>query len=228
MNVIITGTSQGIGLELVKTLAQLPFTRILALSRNLTPLEPLLTNDRIQSFRLDLLNPGSMDDLTRKIDSFFNGSVNVLVNNAGVLVRKAFEEYTPNDFDRMFGVNVKGVYLLTSKLLPYFTKPAHIVNISSMAGFQGSQKFEGLSLYAASKGALTVLTECLAMELQPRQIHVNALALGAVDTPMLQQAFPGHPAGINPKDMAEFIAAFALNGYKTFNGKILPVAVSTA
>jgi NAD(P)-dependent dehydrogenase (short-subunit alcohol dehydrogenase family) len=102
---------------------------------------------------------------------------------------------------------------------------SHIVNISSMGGFQGSAKYKGLSYYSASKAALACLTECLATEFTEFGISVNCLALGAVQTEMLDEAFPGYKAPVDAKQMAEFISGFALTGHKFFNGKILPVAL---
>ena len=124
-------------------------------------------------------------------------------------------------------VNVKSIFRLVRDLLPIFNKGAHIVNISSMGGFQGSSKFPGLSLYSASKGALAILTECMAEEFKENKISANALALGAVQTDMLGAAFPGYKAPLAANEMAEFIYDFAINGQKYFNGKILPVSLST-
>ena len=112
-------------------------------------------------------------------------------------------------------------------LLTLFPKQSHILTISSMGGLQGSAKFSGLSLYSASKGALAVLTECLAEELSEQEIKCNCLALGAVQTEMLSKAFPGYTAPLNPEEMAEFIVEFALHGHRYFNGKILPVSLTT-
>jgi NAD(P)-dependent dehydrogenase (short-subunit alcohol dehydrogenase family) len=96
-----------------------------------------------------------------------------------------------------------------------------------MGGFQGSVKFKGLSYYSASKAAISCLTECLANEFSESRISVNCLALGAVQTEMLNEAFPGYKAPVEAHEMAEFISEFALSGHKFFNGKILPVAVGT-
>ena len=104
---------------------------------------------------------------------------------------------------------------------------AHIVNISSMGGFQGSMKFPGLSAYAASKAALANLTEVLAAEFEEKNIAVNCLAIGAVETDMLFKTFPEYKAPLKAIEMAEYIADFSLNGHKYYNGKILPVALST-
>jgi NAD(P)-dependent dehydrogenase (short-subunit alcohol dehydrogenase family) len=95
-----------------------------------------------------------------------------------------------------------------------------------MGGFQGSAKYKGLSYYSASKAALACLTECLANEFTEYGICINCLALGAVQTEMFDEAFPGYKAPVDAKQMAEFIAGFALTGHKFFNGKILPVAIN--
>ena len=105
------------------------------------------------------------------------------------------------------------------------TDGSHIVNITSMGGFQGSSKYKGLAYYSASKAALACLTECLATEFSEAGIKVNCLALGAVQTEMFEEAFPGYKAPVDAREMGEFIADFALKGHKFFNGKILPVAV---
>jgi 3-oxoacyl-[acyl-carrier protein] reductase len=96
-----------------------------------------------------------------------------------------------------------------------------------MGGIQGSSKFPGLAAYSSSKGALITLTEMLAEEYKESNISFNALALGAVQTEMLAEAFPGYQASTTAREMARFIADFALNGHQFFNGKVLPVAHST-
>jgi NAD(P)-dependent dehydrogenase (short-subunit alcohol dehydrogenase family) len=96
-----------------------------------------------------------------------------------------------------------------------------------MGGFQGAAKFPGLSAYSSSKAALAGLTECLAEELKSKNISVNCLAIGAVQTEMLAKAFPGYKAPLKPNQMAEFICNFALTGHTYFNGKIIPVASTT-
>jgi NAD(P)-dependent dehydrogenase (short-subunit alcohol dehydrogenase family) len=96
-----------------------------------------------------------------------------------------------------------------------------------MGGFQGSAKFPGLSFYSASKAALCCLTECLATELKDKSIKMNALALGSVQTEMLDKAFPGYKAPVKAEEIAEFITDFAINGHRYVNGKVLPVSLST-
>jgi NAD(P)-dependent dehydrogenase (short-subunit alcohol dehydrogenase family) len=155
--------------------------------------------------------------------------VDVLLNNAGMLLNKPFRELTANDWERTFATNVFGVVELVRMLLPYLEKSkyAHIVNIGSMGGFQGSSKFPGLAAYSASKAAVANLTECLAEELKPQNIAVNCLAFGAVQTEMLEAAFPGYRAPLSSIEMAEWVAWFCVNGHRFFNGKILPVSITT-
>ena len=142
------------------------------------------------------------------------------------LIPKDFERISSNEARILMETNFFGPASVIRTLKPYMPKGSHIVNISSMGGFQGSSKYQGLSYYSASKAALACLTECLAAEFNESGIKVNCLALGAVQTEMLEEAFPGYKAPLKASDMADYIAYFAMNGHKYFNGKILPVAVN--
>ena len=103
----------------------------------------------------------------------------------------------------------------------------HVLNITSMGGVQGSAKFPGLSAYSSSKGALVILTELLAEEFKDSGPSFNALALGAVQTEMLEEAFPGYKAPVSAAQIGEYIIDFALNGHQFYNGKVLPISSST-
>jgi NAD(P)-dependent dehydrogenase (short-subunit alcohol dehydrogenase family) len=124
-------------------------------------------------------------------------------------------------------VNVIGVMQTIQACLPKFSPGSHIVNISSMGGFQGSAKFPGLSAYSTSKAAVVSLTELLAEELKESGIKINCLCLGAVQTEMLETAFPGYQAPLQPAEMAEFICDFALTAHRFMNGRIVPVSLTT-
>jgi short-subunit dehydrogenase len=163
--------------------------------------------------------------IVQRLETFIH-KCDVLINNAGKLVNKPFNKFGPNEFDDIFNVNVKGPFFLTQALLPMLNKGAHVVNIGSMGGVQGSKKFPGLAAYSASKGALAILTEALAEEFAEQEIKVNCLALGAVQTEMFTRAFPGVKALQSPVQIAHFIADFAITGHKYFNGKVLPVSMS--
>jgi NAD(P)-dependent dehydrogenase (short-subunit alcohol dehydrogenase family) len=224
-DIIITGAGKGIGFELAKYFAGLNGYRVIGLSRNIDQLKTFQTKNLI-SVSVDLAAPDASKTINELIE-LHSLKPGILINNAGLLINKPFVQLQPEDFDRLFATNVKAAFILTQQLMPHFRPNAHIVNIGSMGGFQGSAKFAGLSLYSASKGALSILSECLAEELKDTGIAVNCLALGAAQTEMLQQAFPGYKAPVTASEMASFIAEFAINGNRYFNGKILPVSLST-
>ena len=234
MNIIITGCSRGIGAATIKHLASNPDHRLLALSRNEAGLQQLLADVRAENPNANLhILPLDLTTLPenklRKAVKEKLGGLDVLINNAGLLLNKPFLELTDADWQTTFAVNVFGAVKLIRTLTPFLkaSGAAHILNISSMGGFQGSSKFPGLSAYSASKAALGNLTECLAEEFQEWNIRVNCLAIGAVQTEMLAEAFPGYQAPLQPEEMAEFFAYFAVHGPRFFNGKVLPVSVST-
>ncbi len=224
MNIIVTGAGRGIGFELVKKLSSNFDNKIYAISRNLDQIEALGATN-IMQFSMDFTSETfkeKVDMLVEEIDS-----VDIIINNAGYLVNKPFSEIDLNDLQNSYQVNVFAPFLLIQAAKPKMKAGSHVVNISSMGGFQGSAKFPGLSAYSSSKAAIANLTEILAEELKEEGIKVNCLALGAVQTEMLEEAFPGYQAPITPDEMAKFITQFALNGGDYFNGKILPVSLST-
>jgi len=229
MNIVITGASRGIGREVARQMASEGKHRVIAIARSEDKLESLAKEitkqDCLIPIIFDLQN-GDFEDLAMEIRNHFS-EIHVLVNNAGAMVNKKISQITASDLDLMMDVNVKAAFLLIQSLIPLFEPDAHIVNISSMGGFQGSVKFPGLSMYSASKGALAILSECLAEELKAYKISVNCLALGAAQTEMLTEAFPGYKAPLTAEQMASFIVDFSLNGQRFFNGKILPLSLST-
>lgn len=223
-NIIITGTSRGIGFELVQIFAQKGFN-VLALSRNEQPVVDLNLQN-VTSFSFDL----SKDEDYNKVEDFIKANwqqVDVLVNNAGALLNKPFAETSISDFEYVYKTNVFGVAEMTRVVIPFMTKESHVVTVSSMGGVQGSMKFPGLAAYSSSKGAVITLTELLAEEYKETGPSFNVLALGAVQTEMLEEAFPGYIAPTTAKEMAEYIAEFSLNGQKYYNGKLLQVSNST-
>lgn len=225
MKIVVSGASKGIGYELIKKfLAE--GHEIFAFARNIETISMLHTEKGKLHFMAFDLAGKDFSPLITAIKEKLQ-TVDALINNAGFLVTKPFFEITDKDFDNTFDVNVKAPFKLIRELFPIFSKDSHILNISSAGGFQGSVKFQGLSVYSASKGALAILTESLAQEFAKKGIKINALALGAAQTEMLAQAFPGYKAPLTANEMAEFIAYFTVNGHKFFNGKVLPVSLST-
>jgi NAD(P)-dependent dehydrogenase (short-subunit alcohol dehydrogenase family) len=228
MNIIINGGTRGIGKEIALNLCQNPSNKIIVTGRNTKALAHLsAVSDNIKTIRLDLSSHDTdYSYFLTSVMSHFS-QIDILINNAGLLISKGFIDIDESDARRMIETNFLGPSLVIRYLKPLMSKGSHIVNITSMGGFQGSVKFNGLAYYSASKAALASLSESLANEFAKDEIRINCLALGAVQTEMLEEAFPGYKAPVTAKEMAEFISYFALNGHKFFNGKILPVAVTT-
>jgi len=233
MNIIITGASSGVGFEAVLELCATGAHSVIALARSQDKLTRLLEialglnpDAVLYPLVFDIVHD-DYHDLQQFIQTRFEGKIDILINNAGMLINKPFTDLEEMDFVEMLQSNYIGHVRMTQATLPLMVSGAHILNIGSMGGFQGSVKFPGLSAYSASKAALHTLTECLAMELADRKIKVNCLALGSAQTEMLEQAFPGYESPVLAFEMGKYIADFALTGHKFFNGKILPVAVTT-
>ncbi|MDP1623628.1 MAG: SDR family oxidoreductase [Bacteroidales bacterium] len=232
MNIIVTGASKGIGFEIVKVLAKHKQNHIVAISRDGKSLQELVSEclrmypaAKVTPYEFDLAQFEFYPFIVQRLETFIH-TCDILINNAGNLVNKPFEKFGLEEFDETFNVNVKSPFFLIQALLPILGKGAHIVNISSIGGIQGSKKFPGLAAYSASKGALAILTEVLAEEFIAQEIAVNCLAIGAVQTEMFKRAFPGSKALQNPEQIAHFIADFAVNGPKYFNGKVVPVSLA--
>lgn len=223
-NIIITGTSRGIGFELVQLFASQGHN-ILALSRNTNPVKNLQL-DNVSLFSCDLSNGEDYKEVEKFIEEEWK-HVDILINNAGALLNKPFSETTLNDFQTIYQTNVYGVAEMTRIVVPFMGKNGHIVTISSMGGIQGSVKFPGLAAYSSSKGAVITLTELLAEEYKETGPQFNVLALGAVQTEMLEEAFPDFNAPVSAKEMAEYIKVFSLDGNRYYNGKVLQVSNST-
>ncbi len=223
-NIIITGTSRGIGFELAQLFAKNNYN-VLALSRNSEPLKKLGIQN-ITCLSVDLSQQKDFKKVTDFVSKNWK-SVDILIHNAGKLINKPFRELTYSDFLEVYNVNVFAVAELTRQLIPSLSKGSHVITISSIGGVQGSMKFPGLAAYSSSKGAVITLSELLAEEYKEQQISFNVLALGAVQTEMLEEAFPGYKAPISATEMADYIYNFALNGNKFYNGKILEVSSTT-
>ncbi len=220
--IVITGASRGIGFALTQ-LALQQGHRIYALSRNI---QPLKKSERLYPYRIDLSEEQSLHVFAEQLQK--EGiKIDALIHNAGMLLNKPFSETTTADFESIYRVNVFGLAALTRLLLSSIEPKGHIVSISSMGGLTSSAKFPGLAAYSSSKGAVSILTELLAEEYKETGPAFNALALGAVQTEMLAQAFPDFQAPVTAEEMATYILKFALEGQQFFNGKVLPVSATT-
>ena len=221
-NIIITGAGRGIG-KATALLAASKGHSVIAISRNINTLRGI---DNIQLYSVDLADKTA---ITSFCDELIKSdvSIDVLINNAGKLENIPFSQSTFKTFESVYKVNVFGLAELTRQLLPVINARGHVVNITSMGGVQGSSKFAGLAAYSSSKGAVITLTELLAEEFKETGPSFNALALGAVQTEMLEEAFPGYIAPLSANQMGAYLLNFALTGHQFFNGKVLPVSSGT-
>jgi NAD(P)-dependent dehydrogenase (short-subunit alcohol dehydrogenase family) len=220
--IVVLGASQGIGAALVNVFAANSSNQVYALSRQLDKMQQQFQQANVYPLQLDLLT-----DVHDQIAALaLPDKIDIVINNAGLLINKPFETITHQDFHNSYQVNVIGIMEATQALLPKLSAGSHIVNISSMGGFQGSLKFAGLAAYSTAKAALCSFTEMFAEEYKESGIHMNCLCLGAVQTEMLAQAFPGYQAPTTPEEMAKYIANFAEHSGQLLNGKIIPVSAS--
>jgi len=225
MNIVITGCSKGIGLELVKIWSKNHM--VYGISRN---------REKLESLRLSLPSPDNFKFLAKDVvnidkddiqDLIMEDNIDILINNAGLLINKPFAEIKYEEYRSLMDVNFWGAFNLSQLLVKKLSNvKGQIINISSMGGVNYTSKFPGLSLYSSSKAALSVFTECLSVELQSEEIKVNALALGAVETEMLNNAFPGYVADTKANEMATFIVEFANSSSNIINGQVLRVSKS--
>ena len=218
--IVVTGTSSGIGNEICRQATKLNH-KVISISRNIEPLEGI---NGIDSYSVDITDKKSIknfiDDLRNK-----DLKIDILINNAGQLSNEVFGETSYESFKQTFDVNVFGLAEITRSLIPFINKSGHVINISSIGGVNGSKKFPGLSVYSSSKAAVIALTEVLAEEYLEGP-SFNVLALGAVQTKMLKEAFPDYEAQTKPGEMAKYIIDFAINGNNLFNGKLISVSNS--
>lgn len=234
MNIIITGASSGIGYYTAESLSKLKENKILAIARNSENLKKLkseATHANIFIFSFDLRSE-DFKPIFSEVNKFLNESegekIDVLINNAGLLIKKRFLDFELKDWQQTFNLNLFSTVKLIQGLYQFLNKKegSHIVNIASMGGILGTQKFEGLSAYSASKAAVNSITESLAVEFIKDNIHVNSISPGAVQTEMLNNAFPGFKAKISPEMMGKFIADFAINSGKLLNGRLIQASLT--
>ena len=223
--VVIVGASRGIGKALVENFAQRDNFKVIALARNLEKMRSDFASfPSVTCFAFDLEK-----DVKNQAEKIFTsiGKVDYLINNAGFLVNKPFEEITGQELQKSYQINLFGVFETVQAIIPHLNpSSSHIVNISSMGGFQGSMKFAGLSAYSTSKAALCSFTELFAEEYKNSSIAMNCLCLGSVQTEMLEEAFPGYQAPLNPAQVSNYISDFTINAHKYMKGKIIPLSLT--
>lgn len=226
-NIIITGASRGIGKELAKAHLQ-NGNNVLAISRNEEKLKELYqfeNHSQLNILPIDISKSGDLDMIPGALRNW--EKVDVLYNNAGFLVNRPFTEISENDIEYSIAVNYKAPFRIIQLVLNKMNSTSHIVNVTTMGAVQGSVKFRGLAAYSSSKAGIVTLTELLSQEFTEEQPKINAVALGAVQTEMLEEAFPGYIAPVSAQAMADYLYHFGLNGHYFQNGKIIQLSVST-
>lgn len=226
--VLVVGAGKGIGYESVKNLLN-KGVFVVALSQNLSQLEKIAEkNQNLKLFKLDIANENDQQGF---INRMLNEKIkfNEILFTVGSLIKKDWLNFTQAEITQLYQTNVFGVYFMIRNIIQnkLYLPKLHVVTIGSMGGVPGTLKFPGMLHYSSSKAALACLTECLAEEMKGENLHFNCLSLGAVETEMKNKAFPDFQAPHNSEEMADFVINFLLNSGPFFNGKQLPVSIST-
>src|SRR2546423_13469294 len=202
--VIVTGASSGIGRATAEGFARAgALVAILARSAEKLSLIAKSFGEKMLAVSGDVSDADAVERLFAETESGF-GDCDVLVNNAGMIDPKPLVDTTPDAWDRMFAVNVRGAYLMSRRALPSMIakRGGAIVNVASISGVIGPQKFPGYVSYCASKAAVISMTEALSVEVAEHGVRVNCVSPGAVDTKMWAEASGGAPASMTPEEIA--------------------------
>ncbi len=222
---VVTGASAGIGRAAAELLASRG-ARVAVFARSEERLRDLVSRHegRMLAVTGDVADAGAIEKLFAACEERF-GDCDLLVNNAGMIDPKPLVDTTPVEWDRMFAVNVRGVYLASRRALPRMIarRAGAIVNVASISGVIGPEKFPGWVSYCASKGAVISLTEALAVEVKEHGVRVNCVSPGSVDTKMWEEASGGAPAAMTAAEVAEVILFLASDQSRPMNGQNVDV-----
>lgn len=222
---IVTGASSGIGRRTAEMLAERG-ARVAIFARSREKLARIVApfGARMVAVEGDVADLAHVERLFATCESRL-GHCDVLVNNAGMIDVAPLVQTTLEDWRRMFAVNVDGIYLACRRALPSMMerRSGAIVNVASISGIVGPEKFPGWVSYCASKGAVISMTEALAVEVKEHGVRVNAVSPGSVDTPMWAEASGGAPASMTADEVAEMILFLASNRSRPMNGQNLNV-----
>jgi NAD(P)-dependent dehydrogenase (short-subunit alcohol dehydrogenase family) len=222
---IVTGASSGIGRATAEMLVERG-ALVSVFARSAGKLKALARRreGRMLAVPGDVSDAASIERVFSHTESHF-GPCDILVNDAGTFVNKRIEKMTERDWDRVFAVNVRGAFLATRRaaksMIP--RRRGAIVNVSSISGVIGPEKFPGYSAYCASKAALIEFTEIAALELKEHGIRVNCVSPGSVDTPMWAAVSGGARADMTPAEVAEVILFLASERSRPINGQNIDV-----
>jgi NAD(P)-dependent dehydrogenase (short-subunit alcohol dehydrogenase family) len=211
---IVTGASSGIGHATAEMLlSRGALVAAFARTATVAGLEMLAIDG-------DVSDPAAIERLFTTTESRL-GDCDILVNCAGMIDPKVLTEVMPEEWDRMFAVNVRGTYLASRRALPNMIarRGGAIVNVASISGVPGPEKFPGWVSYCASKAAVIGMTEALAVEVKKYGIRVNSVSPGSVDTKMWATASGGAPAAMTADEVAEVICFLASDRARAVNGQ---------
>jgi NAD(P)-dependent dehydrogenase (short-subunit alcohol dehydrogenase family) len=222
---VVTGASSGIGRRTAERLAD-SGAFVVAFARDSEALRSVgLSNpSHIETAAGDVADEGDVGRLFELTETRF-GDCDLLINCAGSIVPKLLHEMTAAEWDRHFDVNVRGTFLTSRRAVPSMIarRSGSIINIASISGVEGPQKFPGFSAYCASKAAVISLTEVLAVELKAYGIRVNCISPGSVDTPMLRRAHESLTPDMTPDEIVNAILFVASAASRPMNGQNLHV-----
>ncbi len=225
---IVTGAGRGIGRATALRFARAG-ARVALFSRTQETLDETLAQTRAEgrealAMQGDVAREEDVEALFQRVLEAY-GRVDILINCAGVVAVKPFAEMDARTWDRVLAVNLRGTYLCCQRAFRVMVRQhgGVILNISSLSGVKGVEKFPGLSAYNVSKAGVASLTEILAVEGKPHNIRVAAVSPGAVDTEMLRQAAPHLKAGMTPEEMAEILFFMADESGRVLSGTNLEI-----
>ena len=218
---VIIGGGRGIGKATAIALANKGFNVVIA-SRNESEINEIYRKIGKKGIpiAMDIKNEKEICSFVKKtIDKF--GKIDILVNSAGMHLKKPFEKVSLNEWDDVFNTNIRGQFLTIKEFLPHMKKGT-IINISSCMGLYG---FPFYSVYCASKFAVIGLTKSLAKELKNKSIKLYAICPGAVDTSMHKKDYPDYPTWklIKPERIAKIIVNLCKPNCSKKSGSVIEV-----
>src|SRR5579859_8017766 len=230
--IIITGAGRGIGRATAMRFAR-EGARVVLFSHTAATLAQVAREIESEGYSVlsiagDVSNEEDVVSLFQRVMETY-GRVDVLVNCAGIVAVKPFVDMDVATWDSIIGVNLRGTFLCCREAFRIMAEQHSgvILNLSSLSGVKGVEKFPGLSAYNVSKAGVASLTEILAVEGKPYNIRVCAVSPGAVDTEMLRQAAPHLHAGMTPGDMAEILLFLVDDSGRMLSGTNLEIFSNT-
>lgn len=229
---VVTGAAQGIGFAIAKRL-NAEGARVAILDIQAEPAKAAAAQlEGCIGVACDVSSPESIDQALAAVVAEFGG-IDILVNNAGILPSQRIEEVTEAIWDRTMAINLKSVFFMIQKALPFLKKSAYprVINTSSLAGRMGG--FETCLAYSASKGGINALTMGFARQLAPFGINVNAVCPGTTETKITQAFSPEQMERLytriplrrlgKPEDHAAAVAFLASDDANFITGLLMDV-----